>query len=56
MIRLDLIFFAFAMAPFFVGCSEEAYRIEDSVCGKFLATHLDLEKNISIFRVLTVLT
>ncbi len=44
MIRLDLIFVAFAMTLFFVGCSEETYRIEDSVCGKFLATHLDLEK------------
>lgn len=55
MIRLDLVFVAFAMT-FFVGCSEESYRIEDSVCGKFLATHLDLEKKISIFRVLTVLT
>lgn len=40
-----LLLFTFAAALQLVGCSEEPYRIEDSVCGKFLKNNPDIAKD-----------
>jgi len=45
MIKSYLLLVAFVSSLFFVGCSEDPYRIEDSVCGKFLESHPDIVKD-----------
>ena len=45
MIKQTVFILVMAMAVIFTGCSEEPYRIEESTCGKFLASHPEIEKD-----------
>ena len=57
MIKQTVFILVMAMAVNFIGCSDEPYRIEDSTCGKFLASHPEIVKNyqhISCFDSTTV--
>lgn len=45
MIRLYLLLATFFSTLFLAACSEEPYRIEDSVCGKFLQNNPDIVKD-----------